>query len=78
MSGLKPRPPKGWSYHDDRSHGLRARDALAVKHCLARKEPLVAGDFIIVVIEEFEISFLQLEDCYVGVRAHFEPATIVE
>ena len=78
MSGLKTRPLKDWNYRDIGLHALRARHAFASEHCGAGEEPLVAGDFIVVVIEEFEISFLQLEHRYVGGRAHFERAAIVE
>src|SRR2546430_7619009 len=61
-----------------KSHPLSARDPLAAEHGRTREEPLVARDFVLVVVEESEISFSQLEQRHVGGRAHVERAAVVE
>jgi hypothetical protein len=40
-----------------RSPALGARDPFAAEHGRKWEEPLVAGDFVLVIIEEFEFSF---------------------
>jgi hypothetical protein len=43
-----------------------------------RLPPLAAGDLVLVVVEEFEISLPQLEQSHVRGRAHVERAAVVE
>src|ERR1700676_3464081 len=60
------------------SHPLGARDPLSGQYGRTREEPLVAGGFVLVVVEEFEISFSQFEQCHVGGSAHVESAAVIE
>jgi hypothetical protein len=50
---------------------------LPAKHGHQRKKPLVAGASALVVVHEFERTFLQLHDRHVGQRAKSERAAVI-
>ena len=61
-----------------KSHSLGVRDPLAAEHRRTWEEPLVAGDFVVVIIEKVEISFPQLEYRDIRGRTDIERAAVVE
>src|SRR5713101_6038406 len=81
ISGIKPARKCAqiiFRSHQTAEVGLGARDPLTAEYGRTREESQVAGDFVLVVVEEFEISFPQLEQRQVGGRAHVECAAVVE
>jgi len=57
---------------------LRARYVLAREHGFGRDQPLTARARALVIVEEFERTFAQLQKRDVGRRAHIERAAVVE
>jgi hypothetical protein len=58
---------------------LRSRgDTPAVEHCRDWKQSLTAGALALIVVEEFEGSFPQFDDCDVRRRSDIQRAAIAE
>src|SRR2546425_12613806 len=57
---------------------LSTRNLFSVENGSAGEQPLLAGAFVVVVVEEFEISVAQFEQCNVRHGSHFQRTAVVE
>ena len=55
---------------------LRARDPLAAEHGGTWEDPPMAGNRVLVIVVELEISLPQFEQRHVGDRTYIERATV--
>ena len=60
------------------TQGLSALYLFARQHGPSREQPLMARARALVVIQEFERAFSQLQHCHVGRRTHIEGSPIIE
>src|SRR6478736_2689588 len=72
------RVPPRWGGPGMTAMLLRARRCLAREHGSDREQSLVAGPRSLVIVQEFEVAFLEFEYGYVRRRAHIEGAALVE